>query len=58
MLNKQEKEILARIFEYVLNTEEQHYEETCSTYGEESDIARAHIYELVRVAKCMFETDL
>jgi hypothetical protein len=51
------KELLATILQYVLSTEETHYEETVETHGAESPVAEGHIYNLARTAWVVFEID-
>ena len=54
-MKPQDKELLAAILQYIISTEEAHYEETVETYG--ADGAEEHIYNLARTAWVVFEID-
>jgi hypothetical protein len=55
IMKPQDKELLAAILQYIISTEEAHYEETVETYG--ADGAEEHIYNLARTAWVVFEID-
>jgi len=54
-MNNQQKEILARIFTYVLMNEESDYEEQVEALGREA--CKDHIYNLTRDAWAEFDLD-
>ena len=47
-MNNRQKENLARMLNYVMASEEKHYEEVVDEYGVESEQAENHIYSLAR----------
>lgn len=56
-ISKEQKELLARLLNYVLINEETDYEEVLQEFGPDSDQAKDHIYTLARNAWCEFELD-
>lgn len=56
-VTKEQKELLARILNYVFEFETTNYEEVLQEHGPDSDQAKDHIYTLARNAWGEFELD-
>ena len=56
-MNERQKENLARVLNYVMASEEKHYEETIDAHGIESAQAENHIYSLARDMWVEFDLD-
>lgn len=56
-MSNRQKENLARMLNYVMASEEKHYEETIDEYGVESEQAENHIYSLARDMWAEYELD-
>jgi len=47
-ITDEQKKSLARALQYILESEETHYEETVEEYGPDSEQAMGHAYNLAR----------
>ena len=56
-ITSNQKETLALVLNYILNSEEAHYEGYLDVYGPDSEHCKNHIYSLARSLWVEFEMD-